>query len=57
MPITLGHEVAGIMAKLGTDVTGFNLGDRIAVSQVRHPVEERDWPLGLGLGFDGGYAQ
>ncbi|EEU39036.1 uncharacterized protein NECHADRAFT_81639 [Fusarium vanettenii 77-13-4] len=56
-PITLGHEVAGIITEIGPGVTGFNLGDRVAVSQVCHPVEERDWSLGIGLGFDGGYAQ
>lgn len=56
-PITLGHEVAGIITKVGPGVTGLNVGDRVAVSQVCHPVEERDWSLGIGLGFDGGYAQ
>ncbi|KPM44870.1 hypothetical protein AK830_g1592 [Neonectria ditissima] len=56
-PITLGHEVAGIITKLGPGVSGFHLGDRVAVSQVCHPVEERDWSLGIGLGFDGGYAR
>ncbi|KAK7416168.1 hypothetical protein QQX98_005365 [Neonectria punicea] len=56
-PITLGHEVAGIITKLGPEVTGFKLGDRVAVSQVCHPVEERDWSLGIGLGFDGGYGR
>ncbi|KAH7120229.1 chaperonin 10-like protein [Dactylonectria estremocensis] len=56
-PITLGHEVAGIITKVGPGVTGFSSGDRVAVSQVCHPVEERDWSLGIGLGFDGGYAQ
>ncbi|UPL03260.1 hypothetical protein LCI18_014194 [Fusarium solani-melongenae] len=56
-PITLGHEVAGIITEIGPGVTGFSLGDRVAVSQVCHPVEERDWSLGIGLGFDGGYAQ
>ncbi|WAO90759.1 PKS-ER domain-containing protein [Fusarium falciforme] len=56
-PITLGHEVAGIITEIGPGVAGFSLGDRVAVSQVCHPVEERDWSLGIGLGFDGGYAQ
>ncbi|KAH7161012.1 chaperonin 10-like protein [Dactylonectria macrodidyma] len=56
-PITLGHEVAGIITKIGPGVAGFSVGDRVAVSQVCHPVTERDWSLGIGLGFDGGYAQ
>ncbi|KAM5349428.1 hypothetical protein ACJ41O_005933 [Fusarium nematophilum] len=56
-PITLGHEVAGVITKVGPGVTEFNVGDRVAVSQVCHPIEERDWSLGIGLGFNGGYAQ
>ncbi|KAH6957646.1 chaperonin 10-like protein [Ilyonectria sp. MPI-CAGE-AT-0026] len=56
-PITLGHEVAGIITKVGPGITQFCPGDRVAVSQICHPVEERDWTLSIGLGFDGGYAQ
>ncbi|KAH6867686.1 chaperonin 10-like protein [Thelonectria olida] len=56
-PITLGHEVAGIITKVGHGITQFCPGDRVAVSQICHPVEERDWTLSIGLGFDGGYAQ
>ncbi|KAF7551895.1 hypothetical protein G7Z17_g4728 [Cylindrodendrum hubeiense] len=56
-PITLGHEVAGIITKVGPNITGYQPGDRVAVSQICHPVEERIWTLGIGLGFDGGYAE
>ena len=30
-PLTLGHEPTGIIAKLGEGVTGFKVGDRVAV--------------------------
>ena len=31
LPVTLGHEVAGIVAEVGSDVTSFRSGDRVAV--------------------------
>jgi len=34
MPIVMGHEAAGIVAAIGEDVTGINVGDGVAV----HPV-------------------
>jgi propanol-preferring alcohol dehydrogenase len=45
-PITLGHEVAGVIRELGDGVTGFAIGDRVAVRSV---VE------GPGTGRDGGF--
>ncbi|GAA5161947.1 alcohol dehydrogenase [Pseudonocardia eucalypti] len=30
-PITPGHEVAGVIAERGSDVTGFDIGERVAV--------------------------
>jgi alcohol dehydrogenase (NADP+) len=30
-PITPGHEIAGVLSKIGTDVTQFNVGDRVGV--------------------------
>lgn len=56
-PITLGHEVAGIVTKVGPNITEYRVGDRVAVSQIGYPLEERDWSLGIGIGFDGGYAE
>ncbi|CAG9946955.1 unnamed protein product [Clonostachys rosea f. rosea IK726] len=56
-PITLGHEVAGIITNIGPGISQFCLGDRVAVTQICYPIEERDWSLSIGLGFDGGYAQ
>ncbi|KAJ3549819.1 hypothetical protein NM208_g312 [Fusarium decemcellulare] len=56
-PITLGHEVSGIITKLGDGVTDFSVGDRVTVAQICYPIEDRHWALGIGLGFDGGYAR
>ncbi|KNB20069.1 hypothetical protein FOXG_22743 [Fusarium oxysporum f. sp. lycopersici 4287] len=56
-PITLGHEVAGVITNVGLDITLFCPGHRVAISQICHPVEKRDWTLSIGIGFDGGYAQ
>ncbi|CZR68651.1 related to Zn-dependent alcohol dehydrogenases [Phialocephala subalpina] len=56
-PITLGHEVAGIINKVGSEVTRFAVGDRVAVSLPGHSTEEPDWDNAVGMGFDGGYAE
>ncbi|MDT3444942.1 MULTISPECIES: zinc-binding dehydrogenase [unclassified Pseudofrankia] len=45
-PITLGHEVAGVVSQIGEGVTSFSVGDRVAVRSV---VE------GPGTGRDGGF--
>lgn len=29
MPVITGHETCGIVVKLGSEVTGFNLGDKV----------------------------
>ncbi len=34
-PMILGHEVSGVVTKLGNDVQGFNVGDLVAVSPSR----------------------
>jgi L-idonate 5-dehydrogenase len=34
-PMVLGHEVAGVIEELGSDVTGFTRGQRIAISPSR----------------------
>jgi D-arabinose 1-dehydrogenase-like Zn-dependent alcohol dehydrogenase len=45
-PITLGHESAGVVIRLGSEVKGFAVGDRVAI---RASVE------GPGCGRDGGF--
>ena len=46
-PITLGHEIAGVVSQLGKDVTGFEIGQKVVVpASVPGP----------GTGTDGGFA-
>ncbi|MGY1594310.1 alcohol dehydrogenase catalytic domain-containing protein [Geodermatophilus sp. SYSU D00708] len=67
-PITLGHEVAGVVAELGEDVAGLAVGDRVAVHYL-HACGRCRWcaagddhlcdaPLGfLTFATDGGFAE
>ena len=47
-PMTLGHEIAGVISAVGPDVSDFELGQRVAI-----PV---DIPR-PGSGMDGGFAE
>ncbi|GHE12806.1 zinc-binding dehydrogenase [Streptomyces alanosinicus] len=52
--VTLGHEVAGTIAALGPDVTGWTTGQRV----VLQAGETRDGRvLTRGIDYDGGWAQ
>ena len=47
-PLTLGHELAGVITEVGSGVEGYSPGDRVGV-----------FPAGRtrpGLGRDGGYS-
>lgn len=67
-PITLGHEVAGVVAEVGPQVVGVAVGDRVAVHYF-HACHECDRcragddhlcdaPLGfLAFATDGGFAE
>ncbi|EFX01779.1 putative secondary alcohol dehydrogenase [Grosmannia clavigera kw1407] len=61
-PLTLGHEVAGTIVKLGPSSSDspsgspFSVGDRVAVAQICQPTDAMDWTKAVGVGFDGGYA-
>ncbi|KAH6995406.1 chaperonin 10-like protein [Ilyonectria destructans] len=59
MPIILGHEVAGTVVEIGGDGHShlFNVGDRVAVACVGHPIQQRNFQEALGVGCDGGYAE
>jgi propanol-preferring alcohol dehydrogenase len=46
-PITLGHEIAGVVAQVGDDVDGFEVGQRVAIPAT---------VPGPGTGVDGGFA-
>jgi propanol-preferring alcohol dehydrogenase len=67
-PITLGHEVAGVVTELGGSVSGVAVGDRVAVHYL-HACHRCRWclagddhlcdaPLGfLAFATDGGFAE
>jgi len=72
LPFTLGHENAGVVAELGSGVTGVAEGDAVLVygswgcercrSCLRGEMNlcenvERRGGVGGGLGFDGGFAE
>lgn len=57
LPTTLGHEIAGTIAELGSPSSNFNVGDSVAVACIGHPIETRDLNEAPGIGCDGGYAQ
>jgi D-arabinose 1-dehydrogenase-like Zn-dependent alcohol dehydrogenase len=46
-PITLGHEIAGVVSSVGSEVTGFAVGERVGVPAA---IE------GPGTSTDGGFA-
>lgn len=48
-PITIGHEVAGVVSALGDGVTEWKIGDRVGIC----PTTELGAP---GYAFDGGFA-
>ncbi len=69
MPVILGHEISGIVEKVGPEVRDFKPGDRVATAQRRHicgsckycrtgretACDEREF---LGdMGLNGGYAE
>lgn len=56
-PITLGHEVAGVVTVVGKSVQDIKAGDRIAVALTCHPLADVDWSTFIGLSYDGGYAE
>lgn len=47
-PITLGHEIAGVVSEIGTDVTGFEIGQKVVIPAT---------VPGPGTGTNGGFAE
>ena len=56
-PLTLGHEVAGTIVELGSDVSDFAVGDRVARVIATHPLVDPDRYNVVGIGYNGGYAE
>lgn len=68
LPLVLGHQIVGTVTELGTQVQGFNLGDRIGIPWLgrtcnccRYCETERenlcDQAQFTGYNLDGGYAE
>jgi propanol-preferring alcohol dehydrogenase len=57
IPITLGHEVAGTIVTIGSNVSGVQIGDKVAVAQIYQPIHATDRSKSIGVGYDGGYAE
>jgi len=67
LPMTLGHEIAGVVEEIGEDVTDLNVGERVALHYLLSCGEcyycrigsEQFCPQGSMLGHysDGGYAE
>jgi threonine dehydrogenase-like Zn-dependent dehydrogenase len=67
LPTILGHEVVGEIAEIGKGVSGYRVGDRVAVypiavcgecyfcSRNRHSLCEKEF--GLAHGIEGGFAE
>lgn len=57
-PITMGHEIAGEIVEIGSDVTKFKVGDQVvSIITVGHPVSFRDVLSTPGIGTHGGFAE
>jgi len=52
--LTLGHEVAGVVTRIGEGVTGWTVGDRVALQPL---VWLPDGSRTLGVDYDGGWAE
>lgn len=48
LPVTLGHEIAGVISAVGADVHGWKPGDRVAIGNIPDLIP--------GIFRDGGYA-
>ena len=47
-PLTIGHEISGVVGEVGAGVSGWSVGDRVGVCQIGDNV--------TGITRDGGYA-
>ncbi|GAK40652.1 2,3-butanediol dehydrogenase [Paenibacillus urinalis] len=66
-PLTLGHEFSGVIEEIGAEVTGYNVGDRVAIEPLIYCGECENCRKGnynqcnqfgfIGLNADGGFAE
>ena len=68
LPLVPGHEIVGVVDKLGSDVRGFTVGQRLGVPWLGHTCGECSWCRSerenlcdnarfTGYQIDGGYAE
>lgn len=67
LPLTLGHEFAGVISEVGEGVTGFAIGDRVAIEPLifaadDYYVQQGHYNRAVSFGFiglqgDGGFAE
>ncbi|MEF2964281.1 2,3-butanediol dehydrogenase [Paenibacillus sp. M1] len=67
LPLTLGHEFAGVVTEIGEGVSGLAVGDRVAIEPLIYAQDDYYAGLGkynlsntfgfLGLNADGGFAE
>lgn len=67
LPLTLGHEFAGVVTEVGADVQDVEVGDRVAIEPLIYSEDDYFVKLGkynlsntfgfLGLNADGGFAE
>ncbi len=56
-PLTLGHEFSGMIEKTGSDVTKFQIGDRVAIMPILPDQDGRYLGPMLGMDLDGAFAE
>lgn len=57
-PITLGHEIAGIVVKTGSNVKEFKEGDKVVnLTDIKCPFKLSGVATAPGIGIDGGFAE
>lgn len=56
-PMTLGHEVAGVVAKPGAGVSGIRVGTKRSLRRLCSRLGRRIGPRAIGMGYGGGYAE
>lgn len=57
-PITLGHEIAGVVVQVGSNVQEFKEGDKVvSLADLKCPFKLSGVATAPGIGIDGGFAE